>query len=55
MDFAESGPVDIFMLRFPGNEFRSEIARALRELAVSGPVRVIDLLFVFKTPEGEVG
>jgi len=55
MDFAESGPVDIFMLRFPGNEFRSGIARALRELAVSGPVRVIDLLFVFKTAQGEVG
>ncbi len=55
MDFAESGPVDIFMLKFPGNEFRSEISRALRELAVTGPVRVIDVLFVFKTADGEVG
>ena len=55
MDPFESGPVDIFMLRFPGNEFRSEIAKALRELAVTGQVRVIDLLFVFKTPDGVVG
>lgn len=55
MDFSESGPVDIFLLRFPGDRFRSDIATALRELALTGLVRVIDLLFVFRTADGEIG
>jgi len=55
MDYFERGPVDIFLLRFPGSHFRREIAVALRDLASSGLVRVIDVLFVFKTPDGSVG
>src|SRR6476619_6202867 len=55
MDFFEPGPVDIFLLRFPGSHFRSEIAEALRDLASTGLVRVIDVLFVFRTPDGSVG
>jgi hypothetical protein len=51
----ESGPVDVLMLRFPGNQFKGEIAPALRDLVVRGLVRVIDLLFVFKDAEGKVG
>ncbi len=55
MDYFERGPVDIFLLRFPGSHFGSEIATALRDLATTGLVRVIDVLFVFKTPDGAVG
>jgi hypothetical protein len=54
MHFTESGPVDILMLKFPGIHFRREIATALRDLVVRDLVRVIDLLFVFKTAEGQV-
>ena len=55
MDFSESGPIDIFMLRFPGTRFRSVMVTGLRDLAATGVVRVIDLLFVFRTADGEVG
>ena len=59
MDTSESGqievgPVDVIMLKFPGNQFRGEIAPALRDLVVSGQVRVLDLLFVLKDALGEV-
>jgi hypothetical protein len=55
MNKTEVGPVDVVMLRFPGNQFKGEIAPALRDLVVRGLVRVIDLLFVYKDEEGEVG
>jgi hypothetical protein len=55
MAAAESGPVDIIALEFPGNKFNGELAPALRELVEKGLVRVIDLLFVFKDDDGTVG
>lgn len=55
MDNAEAGPVDLVMLEFEGNQFRGEIAPALRDLVVRGLVRVIDLLFVYKDTDGSVG
>ena len=51
----EPGPVDLLIVEFPGNKFRGEIAPALRELVVDGIVRVLDLLFVYKDENGEVG
>lgn len=55
MSAVEVGPVDIVMLRFPGNQFKGEIAPALRDLVVRGLVRVVDLLFVYKAEDGTVG
>ncbi|MBO0882159.1 MAG: DUF1269 domain-containing protein [Mycobacterium sp.] len=55
MQTTEAGPVDIIMLRFPGNQFNGEIAPTLRDLVVRGLVRVIDLLFVYKDTDGTVG
>ncbi|HEU0042519.1 MAG TPA: DUF6325 family protein [Jiangellaceae bacterium] len=55
MDTKEAGPVDLIMLKFPGNHFKGEIAPALRDLVVRDLVRVIDLLFVYKDAEGAVG
>jgi hypothetical protein len=49
------GPVDVLMVRFPGNEFKGEILPALRDLVVGGVVRVVDLLFVYKDANGKVG
>ena len=48
------GPVDLLIVKFPGNKFKGEIAPALRELVVDGIVRVLDLLFVYKDADGEV-
>jgi hypothetical protein len=52
---AQGGPIDLVFLRFPGNQFTGGIAPALRDLVVGGIVRVVDLLFVFKDADGNVG
>jgi hypothetical protein len=49
------GPVDVLLVRFPGNQFRGEIGPALADLVSRGLVRVIDLLFVYKDKDGTVG
>jgi hypothetical protein len=51
----KSGPVDVLMLKFPGNQFKGEIAPALRDLVVRDLMRIIDLLFVYKDSDGKVG
>lgn len=48
------GPIEVLMLRFPGNKFRGEIAPALAELVESGTIRVVDLLFAIKDADGEL-
>jgi hypothetical protein len=48
------GPVEILVVRFPGNGFTGEIAPALGELVQAGTIRVIDLVFVTKSADGEV-
>jgi hypothetical protein len=48
------GPVELLAIKFPGNQFRGEIAPALSELVDSGMIRIIDLLFVKKDAEGGV-
>lgn len=55
MDAVTAGPVDIVFLRFPGNQFKGEIGPALRDLVVSGLIRVVDLLFVYKDDDGTTG
>jgi Family of unknown function (DUF6325) len=49
------GPVDVLLVRFPGNQFRGEIAPALRDLVERDIVRVIDLLFVYRDADGTIG
>jgi len=48
------GPVDYLMVRFPGNKFSGKIVPELANLERSGIIRVIDLVFVFKDPEGSI-
>jgi uncharacterized membrane protein len=50
----ERGPIEILVVRFPGNQFTGEIAPALAELVQTGLIRVIDLVFVAKDPNGDV-
>jgi hypothetical protein len=46
------GPVDVAVIGFTGDAFNGEVAPALRELAESGVVRIIDLAFIRKDGEG---
>jgi uncharacterized membrane protein len=48
------GPVELLVVKFPGNRFTGEIVPALRELVEGGLIRIIDLLFVAKDAEGAV-
>jgi hypothetical protein len=48
------GPVDFFVLRFPGNNFRGEIIPAIQELVDAGTIRVIDILFAVRDGDADV-
>ena len=48
------GPVEYMVIAFPGNQFKGEIAPALRELVDNGTIRIIDLAFVGKDADGNV-
>jgi hypothetical protein len=48
------GPVDLVLLRFPGNHFTGEVAPALGDLVSSGTVRILDLIFITKDADGNV-
>ena len=50
----EVGPVDVYIIGFPGNKFSGKIAPAIRELVDNGTIRVLDLLFVMKDQDGTV-
>ena len=50
----EVGPVDVYIIGFPGNKFSGRIAPAILELVENGTIRVLDLLFVTKDAEGVV-
>jgi hypothetical protein len=51
----ELAPVDYMIVAFPGNEFKGEIAPALADLVERGTIRIIDLAFVAKDAEGNIG
>lgn len=48
------GPIELLVVRFPGNQFRGEIIPAMEELVENGTVRIIDLLFVQKDANGDL-
>ena len=48
------GPVDVYIIGFPGNKFSGRIAPAIMELVQNGTIKVLDLLFVMKDAEGVV-
>ena len=50
----ETGPVDVYIIGFPGNKFTGRIAPAIAELVDNGTIRVLDLLFVMKDADGVV-
>jgi uncharacterized membrane protein len=48
------GPMQLFVIGFPGNEFKGEIAPAINEAREKGIIRLIDYVFVLKDEEGNV-
>jgi hypothetical protein len=53
-DVMAVGPVDVYIIGFPGNKFTGRIAPAIVELVENGTIRVLDLLFVMKDADGAV-
>lgn len=47
-------PVDVAIIGFPGNKFSGRIAPALADLVENGTIRILDLLFVSKSADGEL-
>jgi uncharacterized membrane protein len=48
------GPVELFVIGFPGNEFTGEIAPAIAELVDDGTIAVVDLIFITKDDDGTI-
>ncbi len=48
------GPIQMFVIGFPGNEFKGEIVPALNEAREKGLIRLIDYLFVMKDKNGDI-
>jgi hypothetical protein len=46
------GPIELLVVKFPGNQFKGEIVPALQELIENGTIHVIDLIFAIKDGEG---
>ncbi len=48
------GPVQYFVIAFPGNQFKGEIVPALADVVSKGLIRIVDISFVMKDAEGNV-
>jgi hypothetical protein len=48
------GPVEVTVVKFPGNQFKGEIAPELAKLIETGTIRVIDLIFLWTDESGEL-
>jgi hypothetical protein len=48
------GPVEMLVVKFPGNQVTGDIVPALAALVETGAIRIIDLLFVTRDEHGVV-
>ena len=48
------GPIEMLMIRFPGDQISGDLVPAMTELVNDGLVRIVDLLFIRKDAEGSV-
>ncbi len=49
-----SGPVELLVVKFPGNQFTGEVGPALKDLVDTGMIRIIDLLFAITDEQGNI-
>lgn len=52
---AEVGPIDYILVEWPGRQPKGEVAPHLVDLVDRGLIRILDLLFVAKDEDGDVG
>jgi hypothetical protein len=48
----ELGPIELVVLKFPGNNFKGEIIPELKHLVESKTIRIVDIIFVRKDTDG---
>ena len=48
------GPIELLVVKFPGNQFRGEISPALKELVEGRIIRIVDILFLHKGGDGRL-
>jgi hypothetical protein len=48
------GPVDVYIIGFPGNKFTGQIAPAIMRQVDNGTIRVLDITFIMKDADGVV-
>jgi uncharacterized membrane protein len=48
------GPIDYVLIEFPGSQFNGQIAPSILELVDSEAIRLLDLVFVHKTEDGDI-
>ena len=48
------GPVDVYIIGFPGNKFTGQIAPAILRQVENGTIRVLDITFIMKDADGVV-
>ena len=46
------GPVDVYVIGFPGNQFTGRIAPAILDLVANDTIRILDMLFVITDANG---
>lgn len=53
-DLEEMGPIDYLMVEFPGSRMSGEGLPLLVDLVDRGVIRILDLVFIRKMPDGSV-
>lgn len=48
------GPLELLVVGFEGDHFNGQIAKAIEAAEATGAVRVVDLIFVRKTADGDI-
>jgi uncharacterized membrane protein len=48
------GPIQLFVIGFPGNQFKGEIIPAINEARENGNIRMIDYVFLMKDEGGNI-
>ena len=51
----ETGPIDYLVVEFPGSKFNGEAFPLLLDLVDKGLIRILDLVFISKDEDGNVG
>lgn len=48
------GPIEMLMIRFPGDQISGDLAPSLTQLVDDGLIHIVDMLFIRKNAEGSV-